>query len=184
MNDQTILFTERLALRRFTLADAVDIKRLAGCRDIAATTLSIPHPYEDGVAEKWIESHQKGFQDGTLVDLAITRRPHKFVMGAVGLAINTEHNHAELGYWVGKPYWKQGYATEAARELVRYGFEVIGLNRIHSHHFASNPASGCVMRKAGLTHEGTLRQHICKWDEYHDVQMYGICREDHRKGRD
>lgn len=94
----------------------------------------------------------------------------------MGLILDSENNCAELGYWIGKPYWGRGYCTEAARAIVRYGFDDLHLHRIHSSHFASNPASGRVMQKIGMTREGCLRQHIRKWGQWEDVVLYGILR--------
>ena len=74
MERRPTLEADRLILRPFTLADAPDVQRLAGDKAIAATTLNIPHPYEDGVAENWIESHQEKFEKGQLVNFAITLR--------------------------------------------------------------------------------------------------------------
>ena len=84
---------------------------------------------------------------------------------------------AELGYWIGKPYWGQGYCTEAARATLDFGFEQLGLNRIFAHHFARNPASGRVMQKIGMTREGRLRQHVKKWDAFEDLELYGILKD-------
>jgi len=80
----------------------------------------------------------------------------------------------QLGFWIGKPYWNQGYCTEAARAVVKYGFEVLGLNRIFSRHFASNPASGRVLQKIGMRYEGTLREAYKKLDKYEDLVCYGL----------
>ena len=73
--------------------------------------------------------------NGELVNFAITLRSGKSFIGAIGLRINQTDDNAELGYWIGKPYWNLGYATEAAEAVVRYSFEVLGLNRIHARHF-------------------------------------------------
>jgi RimJ/RimL family protein N-acetyltransferase len=175
MQDQPILKTDRLILRPFRLADASDVQRLAGDRAVAATTLPIPHPYEDGMAEDWIRSQKD--KDSEIV-FAITHAEESYLIGAIGLNVDNDFEHAELGYWIGKSYWRQGYATEAARAVLRYGFDMLSLHRIHSHHFAGNPASGRVMQKIGMTREGLLRQHIKKWDQYEDVVMYGILRND------
>ena len=86
--------------------------------------------------------------------------------------------HAEMGSWIGKPYWNQGYATEAAKAIIKQGFEVMKLNRIHAHHFARNAASGKVLLKIGMKHEGTLRQHVVKWDKFEDIELYGILKVD------
>ncbi|MHC4211949.1 MAG: GNAT family N-acetyltransferase [Planctomycetota bacterium] len=173
--------TERLILRAFNLTDAPEVQRLAGDREIASMTLSIPHPYEDGVAEKWISTHRDLFEKGQVLNLAITRRDDGGLVGSIGITINTEHENAELGYWIGKQYWNQGYCTEAARPLLKYAFETLKLNRIEAHHFARNPASGRIMKKIGLLKEGCLRQHIIKWDAFEDIVMYGILKTDYEK---
>jgi RimJ/RimL family protein N-acetyltransferase len=94
------------------------------------------------------------------------------------LNIERRFNQAELGYWIGKPFWNRGYATEAAIAVIRFGFASLDLNRIASRHFSRNPASGRVMQKAGLRHEGTARQSMIKWGKYEDLQLYAILRED------
>ena len=179
--EQPILTTQRLKLRPFTLADATDVQRLAGDRLIASTTLRIPHPYTDGMAEQWIETHRRDFEEGKLVNFAITRSPHGFLTGCIGLTIDKDHNNAELGYWIGKPYWNQGYATEAARRAIKYAFEVLDLNRVHASHFARNPQSGRVMQNIPLIHEGILTQHIKKWQQYEDIVIYGITKKQWQK---
>ncbi len=151
MATQPELRTGRLVLRPFTLADAPTVQRLAGDRDIASNTLNVPHPYEDGMAKAWISTHQQQFQDGDLVNFAIVLQRDGALIGAISLMeINRQHENTELGYWIGKPYWNNGYCTEAARAVVRYGFSVLGLHRIHSVHLGRNPASGRVMKKAGM----------------------------------
>jgi RimJ/RimL family protein N-acetyltransferase len=87
---------------------------------------------------------------------------------------------AELGYWVGKSYWNHGYCTEAARAVVRFAFEDLGLRRVFAQRYRRNPASGRVMQKAGMRHEGTLRQHAVKWDVVDDIEVYGVLHEEWR----
>lgn len=95
------------------------------------------------------------------------------LIGAIGLEIHPKHRRAEVGYWIGKDYWGQGFATEALKVVLAYGFSR-GINRIWAEHFANNPASGRVMQKAGMKHEGTLRQHMVKWDRPVDCEVYGV----------
>jgi [ribosomal protein S5]-alanine N-acetyltransferase len=170
--------TERLILRPFELGDAPRVKLLAGDRDIAAMTLNVPHPDEDGMAEKWIGSHQDYFEKGEQVVFAITLKPGGELIGAIGLILNLAHEKAELGYWIGKPYWGHGYCTEAARAALRYAFTDGGLNRVHAYHFHHNPASGRVMQKLGMKYEGRLRQHVKKWGQFIDNELYCILRSD------
>lgn len=181
MKKRPTIQTERLTLRPFTLDDAPDVKQFVGDKDIASTTEHIPHPYEDGMAEQWTQYTQERFESGLAVNFAITHRQESYLIGAIELAINKEHERAELGYWIGKPYWNQGYCTEAAEAIVKYGFEVLGLYRIYSKHFSRNPASGRVMQKIGMKHEGTLKQHYKKWGRFEDDEYYGILRSEYEK---
>ena len=178
MKQRATLHTQRLILRPFEIADARDVQRLAGDQAIAATTLNIPHPYEDGMAEQWIATHQPQFEAGELANFAIVLRATRELVGAIGLVINRRFDRAELGYWIGRPYWNQGFCTEAGRAVLRYGFTELHLNRIHAYHLSRNPASGRVMEKLGMTREGLLRQHAKKWGNYEDLVEYGLLRQD------
>lgn len=175
------LTTARLVLRPFALSDAADVQRLAGDFEVATTTLTIPHPYEDGVAETWIGTHAERWASARHLTLAITTAADGLV-GAVGLQQRSPHRRAELGYWIAREFWGRGYATEAAAAVVAYGFRTLGLNKIDAHYLARNGASGRVMEKVGMTLEGTLRQHIVKWEEPEDVVMYGILASDFEAG--
>jgi RimJ/RimL family protein N-acetyltransferase len=144
---------------------------------VADTTLKIPHPYEDGLAEKWIANQREWFERHQQVVFAVTLRRGGTLLGATGLQLDLADLRAELGYWIGRPYWGHGYCTEAARATLDFGFEQLGLNRIFAHHFARNPASGRVMQKIGMTREGCLRQHVKKWDAFEDLELYGILKD-------
>lgn len=175
---QRIIETERLTLRPFRPGDAQSVQRLAGERDIADTTLNIPHPYKDGMAEEWIVGQESAYEEGKAVTFAVVLREKDLLVGAIGLRIDRRHDKAELGYWVGKPFWNHGYATEAAIALLAFGFDELQLNRIHAAHMGRNPSSGRVMEKAGMLLEGTARQDIMKWGKYEDLVSYGLLRED------
>jgi len=172
------LETERLLLRSFSPKDAGRVRELAAAREIAATTLNIPHPYEEGMAEAWISTHEDAYEAGEAVHYAITRKLQGDLIGAIGLGIERAHQRAEMGYWIGVPYWSKGFCTEAASAILRYGFETLGLHRIYAHHMISNPASGRVMQKIGMIHEGCLRQHVLKWGIHHDLEIYGMTQTD------
>ena len=174
--------TERLILRPFSLGDAPEVQRLAGDRDIAANVRMIPHPYELDAAQDWINSLDDKLEHGE-IHLAITLRDGNQFVGAIGLIINRDDECAELGYWIGKPYWNKGYCTEAAEAQVRYGFAQLNLNRIHSFYMTKNPASGRVMQKLGMKYEGTLRKCIKKWDVFEDVNVYSILRSEYSVSR-
>lgn len=177
MCTQPTLYTDRLACRPLTLADAADVQRLAGEHDIADMT-QIPHPYEDGVAEKWIRSTHEEFEKEEGATFAITLREEGSLIGAIGLGHKDAHGTAELGYWVGKPYWHRGYCTEAARAVLGYGFHELCLHRICAYHFRRNPASGRVMQKIGMQHEGDYPKEARKCGIFEDLVLYGILKSD------
>ena len=157
--------------------------RLAGDRRIAETTLAIPHPYPRGATEAWISRHRQEWTQGRALNLALERRDDGALLGAIGLRVEPDHARAEIGYWIGVPYWRNGYATEATRALVDYAFDALGLNRVYAFHFAGNQASGRVLEKAGMRFEGTRRAHTRKWGEFRDSLAYGILRSDRRPSR-
>ena len=177
------LQTRRLLLRAFSLADASRVRRLADDSAVASTTIHIPHPYADDMAEQWIQTQQERYEKGHEVCFAVVLRSRNLLIGTIGLRLNLRHSRAELGYWIGKPYWNRGYASEAADAVLGYGFETLGLHRICAYHFRRNPASGRVLQKIGMTHEATLRQHTSKWGRFEDLEGYGILRSEYEARR-
>ncbi|MEP0905121.1 GNAT family N-acetyltransferase [Leptolyngbya subtilissima ST-M1] len=181
--EQPILCTSRLVLRPFALADVAAVVALAGDRAVAEYTLSIPHPYSEADAEEWINQRPAAWTEKKAINYAITL-PDGDLCGSVGLGLYPTYNMAELGYWIGKPYWGQGYATEAGAAVVDFGFSTLGLNRINAIRFGDNLASGRVLEKLGMAQEGYRRRQTPKWGVYRDVALYGLLREDWEKGRD
>jgi RimJ/RimL family protein N-acetyltransferase len=176
----TPVATARLLLRPFVLEDAPRVAALAGRREIADTTASIPHPYSVEQACEWITSHRQRVMEKKEVTYAITLG--KELIGAVSLReIDADHRQAELGNWVGVDWWGHGYATEASQATLNYGFGTLELNRIYAHHMVRNNASGRVLAKLGMRKEGVLRQRIRKWGVYEDVVILAILREEWAK---
>ena len=168
------LRTGRLLLRSFDISDAATVQRLAGEREIALNTMHVPHPYLDGRAEQWIRLQEERREAGQ-IDFAIDDGE---LAGCIGLRVQPDFERAEIGYWIGKPFWGRGYATEAAGAIIRYGFEDLRLHRIYAGYFSRNEQSARVMIKNGMKYEGTLRQHVKKWDEFVDVVYYGILHDE------
>jgi [ribosomal protein S5]-alanine N-acetyltransferase len=165
-------------LRPYSEEDIPALVRLAGAREVAATTLRIPHPYTEENAWEYLATCRAEAASGPVTRFAITLRSDGQFCGGAGFRLDPAHSHAELGYWLGVPFWGQGYATEAARAMLDYGFNTLGLYRIYASHFAGNTASGRVLRKVGMKYEGRLREHICKWEKFHDSEFYGIVKGD------
>ena len=134
----------------------------------------------------WIMSQFEDFKHNRMVNFAIVLKNDGTLIGSIGLELETAHQRAQLGYWIGLPFWNRGYCTEAAVEVVTYGFDQLNLNRIYAPHFKSNPASGKVLQKIGMLHEGRQRQHYLRFGHFEDVEMYGMLRSEydqHRAGQ-
>lgn len=169
------LASSRLLLRPYRAEDAPAVQRLAGDPRIADTTTTIPHPYPDGAAEAWIATHAGEFEARRRATLAVTLRSTAELLGTVSLIdISAAHARAELGYWIGAPYWGSGYCTEAVCRLVPFVYEELGITRLVAHCFARNEASARVMEKSGLQREGRLVQHTMKNGTFEDVLLYGL----------
>ncbi|HEX6804193.1 MAG TPA: GNAT family protein [Terriglobales bacterium] len=169
-----VLETQRLVLRSWNQSDIPELVPLIGTREVAATTLRIPHPYREEHAREFLSSIAKENE----LRLSVRLRRDGRLVGGIGLHPNAPHQHAELGYWLGVPFWGNGYASEAARAVVRYGFEQIQFHRIFASHFEGNAASARVLQKLGMRREGCMRQHVLKWGRFIDIQLYGVLREE------
>lgn len=174
MSTLPTLETTRLKLRPYTEADIPELLPLIGTREVAATTLRIAHPYTEQDARAFLELAKEPDK----LWLAISLRSDGRQVGGIGLRIDKQYQHAELGYWLGVPFWGRGYATEAATEILRYGFETLALHRIFASHFRQNPASGRILKKIGMKPEGCQREHLLKWDRFVDSELYGILRRE------
>jgi RimJ/RimL family protein N-acetyltransferase len=180
MEGQPILYTERLLLRPFSLDDAKRVQELAGDIKVATYTINIPHPYEDGVAEHWISTHNENLEQNKSVTYAVVIDETQELIGAISLMLNLNHKKAEIGYWFGVSYWNKGYCTEAAREMIKLGFEQLDLNKIFACAVVENIGSWRVMEKAGMSFEGIRRQDVLKWGEFKDLKYYYVLKEDYK----
>jgi len=141
--------TRRLLLRDLTPRDARRIAMLASDWDVARMTGRIPHPYSEQLAYEWINDLAEGeFVQGIVHQNAL--------IGICGYMPEGEGS-AEIGYWIGKPWWGRGYATEAVGALIDYCFSVAGFERVTCGHFVDNPASARVIAKLGFRFIGTER---------------------------
>ncbi len=159
--------------------DVPRIVELAGDRYIAEMTLVMPHPYLPEHALEWIardgELRESGSGCAFLIEYGAE------VVGAIGLKFDDGGKRATAGYWIGRPYWRRGFATEALREVLRHAFEDLGVLHVGAHHIASNPASGRVMQKAGMSFENVVSQGIERDGVMHDQVNYGVFADEWRR---
>ncbi len=110
--------------------------------------------------------------------------PSDLCIGAIDLRPELPHEKAGFGYILNRAYWNRGYMSEALGLLLNYAFSVLELNRVESHHYADNPASGRVMEKCGMRREGLMRQECKIKGIFRDCVHYGILREEWARGRE
>lgn len=179
MIEPPVLEIPRLQLRPLKASDASDIQKSASAREIADTMISIPHPYPDGEAERYVARHQAEQKERHAVAFTIRQKVDDSFCGLVELrAIDREHFTGELSFWIAVASWGQGYMSEVIPALVRYGFEDLGLNRLYAFHMMRNPACGRLLKKSGFKQEGLLRECVRKWRQFEDVVLQAILRKE------
>lgn len=168
---QPIIKTKRLLLRPFIVEDAARVKLLADDERIADVTASIPHPYPEGLAERWIMSHSDEWEKGKLAPFAIILKEQNLLIGCITIMNILEHK-GELGYWIGSDLWHNGYCSEACKSIVDFGFNFLKLNRIHAHHLTRNPVSGRVLLNSGLIRIGESETQCGYRKERERIELY------------
>ncbi len=154
--------TGRLTLRPLQIRDAGRIAYLAGDYDVARMCARVPHPYPVLSAEGWLELQAGARRKGEEFAFAVTR-PRDGLIGCCGLTRKAGAPAAELGYWLGRPYWGEGFATEAAAAVMHWARETLGVEEFMAGHFSDNPASGRVLRKLGFA-------------ATHTTELFGLAR--------
>lgn len=178
MDGSRTLTTDRLTLDRFTDADVPRLVELCSDWKIAETTLRIPHPYTARDARDWLKFDAQRVADGLVYSFAIRLSGTNELIGNIRINPDAQHRRAEIGYWVGVPYWGKGYCSEAGREVIRFGFEEVGLNAITCGYFVGNTASQRVMEKLGIPCEGVRKQHYFRHDRYIDLAVGTLLRSE------
>ncbi|MCF8236982.1 MAG: GNAT family N-acetyltransferase [Saprospiraceae bacterium] len=161
-------------LRPWTLEDVPNLIRLGGNEKVARfMTDAFPHPYTEEHARQFI---QKANSQEPARILAITSGQE--AIGGIGLHPGTDiyRRNAELGYWLGEPFWGQGIMTKAIRNMVSYGFEHLDIHRIYARPFHTNIGSQRALEKAGFILEARLEGTIIKNEEILDELIYAIRR--------
>lgn len=153
------LRTARLDLRPPEMADARRLAALANDFDVTRMTGSLPYPYALADAEAFVTHAQRA--DPSESATFVIELPGDGPIGVIGLDPD-EVIAVEVGYWLGRPYWGRGYATEALVALTGWARDSWGRRCISARHFADNPASGAVLIKAGFLYTGRVGLWPCR----------------------
>ena len=164
------LVTDRLILRRFTMDDAMDMYR-NWASDPEVTKFLTWKTYEspetaDTILKIWVENYEQPDFYQWAIELKEIGQP----VGSISVVrLNNKVESAEIGYCIGRKWWKQGITSEALERVIRFLFDEVGVNRVEARHDVNNPNSGKVMQKCGMTLEGIHRQA--------DMNNQGLCDE-------
>lgn len=165
---QQTIKTRRLLLRSIAVQDAPRIAELAGDWEVARMTGRVPYPYDEQRALHWLND----LADGEIV-YGIEYNGE--MIGMCGYTLATDRS-AEVGYWIGRPYWGRGFATEAARAVMRFGFERAGVLKFRCSHFTDNTSSRRVIEKLGFRELGAGQG----WCEARQIELPTILYEQKR----
>ncbi|MFA9413971.1 GNAT family N-acetyltransferase [Streptococcus sp. E29BA] len=151
--------TQRLLLRPLTLVDAEQMyKNWASDEDVARFVTWDTHASPADTREL-LSLWTKQYDRPDFYNWGMVIKETGQLIGTFSfVAVSERDSMAEVGYCIGKHWWNKGYVTEAGQALLAFGFNEIGLNRIQAVHDVRNPASGRMMEKLGMTHEGVMRQ--------------------------
>lgn len=149
---EPVITTQRLRLRRPRKADAAMLSVHANDFDIARMTTGMPYPYGIAHAEGFLA--QASEMDPSREAIFIVDHPEHGAIGVLGF--DYRDGDLEIGYWIGRPHWGAGYATEAAKGALVWAHETWGRRYLRAGHFADNPASGEVLCKAGFLYTGDV----------------------------
>ena len=141
------LITERLVIKSPEIDDKVELTQLINDYDVVQWLSTIPFPYTIGDAENFIERSQEKILKQESYNFMIFQ--NNKLLGGIAL---TEFNgpSCELGYWLGKQYWGNGFATEAVGGILKFGFDDLSLNEIYASYKIGNEASKNVLKKCGF----------------------------------
>ncbi len=169
---------DNVNLRKVTKADAQSVYEHAKDREISRYTF-IPHPYQREDALQFIKFSQQQLKKGKEYHLGIELKATGQIIGMMGMMkISEKHRRAEVGYWLAKSFWHRGYAGEALRLMLRFGFEKLKLVRITAGVMHPNLASSRMLEKAGFRFEGRLRKNFIQHGRWLDELRYGILKEE------
>lgn len=172
------LRTERLRLRHPRATDADDVFSIFG--DVQAMRYWSHEPLESlDAAREYLDGIDSGFADRTFFQWAITTPEADRLIGTVTLGSwHRTNRHAEIGFVLHPAQWGKGFAFEAVRAVLRFGFEQMDLHRVEAEIDPRNAASARLLERLGFAHEGLLRERWYLYDEWCDSALYGLLRRD------
>ncbi|MCH5287159.1 MAG: GNAT family N-acetyltransferase [Christensenellaceae bacterium] len=172
------LETPRLLLRPMVMHDAQDIYDYSRDPEVARYVLWSAHR-SLSESRAYLRYILRQYRDGMPSSWGIVLKATGRVVGTIGYMTYIEENSTvEIGYSLARSLWNNGLMTEALHAVLAFSFERMQIHRVEAQHDAANPASGHVMRKCGMLHEGRLRGRVYNKGRFVDVDLYAMIRED------
>ncbi len=172
------LETGRLLLRRLVSSDVKDLFEVASEPEVTRYITWETHRNLDDT-RRFIQVVHDWYERQEVLYWGVVRKSDLKLIGTCGIFEWVVRDaRAELSYTLGQPYWGQGYATEIAGALIRFGFEVLQLNRLEGRCLRENVSSAHVMEKARLSLDGILRQQLYLKGAYRDLKVYSLLRQE------
>jgi len=174
-----ILFGKRIILRKITNSDLLDVYEYASDAKVSKFLLWSPHPSKE-FTKRYLFLVEKKYKKGEFYDYAIEYKGK--MIGTCGFtSFSVENQCGEIGFVLNSCFWGMGLAQEAAELVIKYGFEVLRLNRIEAKYMSENTQSRRVMEKCNMKFEGTMRLSMLIKGKYRDISICSILREEYFK---
>ena len=175
------LETERLILRKFTENDAEAVYRNWACDDEVTKYLTWQAHQSVESSLGYMKFCLEQYESPDAYHWAMVLKGTDEPFGDISVVhLHENVDAAEIGYAIGRKYWGNGYTAEALKAVIEFLFEEVGVNCVSARHDVNNPNSGKVMRKAGMTYEGTLRQSGRNNQGIVDCACYSILRSEYK----
>ncbi|MCC8191443.1 MAG: GNAT family N-acetyltransferase [Ruminococcus sp.] len=173
------LETDRLILRRFTIADAEGMFNNWASDDDVTKYLTWPTHQNVEMTREYINYCLQGYSESAFYTWVMESKESHELIGSISVVkIDEVIDGLELGWAIGKKFWGKGYTAEAAKAVLDVLFDKVGANCIYAQHDVNNPNSGRVMQKIGMKYEGTLRQSDRNNQGIADMAHYSIIRDE------
>ena len=177
------LVGDRVRLRPAVVADAGPAYRLV-TDDRILRWLLWDGPDAEADMVRVFGRWQQQLRSGESYQFAIERLDEPGIIGCIGPRL-VEHPHqADIGYWLGVPFWNQGYMTEAISLISHFSFEYLDVVRVYAMVLVCNAGSRRALEKNGFSLDGTLRNHALKRGEWRDEWFYSLLRSEWQAGRE
>ena len=173
------LHTKSLILRKMTLEDAEDLFEYASDPEVTRYVTWEPHKsVNDSI--NFLKSALQKYENKKVSEWGIIYKENNKFIGTCGYVLWVPvHSLAEIGYALSREYWGRGLMTETVKEVIRFGFEKMNLNRVYARCFMENIGSQKVLEKAGMKFEGILREQMFVKGLFRDMKIYSVLRKEY-----